>query len=100
MPLTYTFCCDNLWKSILWLWKTLENSGNSFCYFVAMHPAWLITVDQWRQRVNSIGGHSLEAVPDGPEEPGRQTSSMDFKSKKLLSYVRVDYLKEQRLNIT
>jgi len=31
----YFFCCDNLWKSNLWLWKSLEISGNFFSYFVA-----------------------------------------------------------------
>ena len=33
--LGYTFCCDIVWKIYLWLWKTQENSGNFFSYFVA-----------------------------------------------------------------
>jgi len=31
----YTVCCNNLWKSIIMLWKSLEYSGNFFSYFVA-----------------------------------------------------------------
>jgi len=32
---TFTFCCDNLWKSKLW--KSLENSGN-FSLLLCGHP--------------------------------------------------------------
>ena len=34
--ITFTFCCDNIWKSIVFgSEKSLENSGNfSFSYFV------------------------------------------------------------------
>ena len=45
--ITFTFCCNNLWKVSLWLWKSLKNSGNFFLllcgypvkYFGHMVPA-------------------------------------------------------------
>ena len=35
--ITFTFCCDNLWKGSLWLWKSLESSGNFFLLLCG-HP--------------------------------------------------------------
>jgi len=33
--ITFTFCCDNLWKSIVYgSGKSLDISGNIFSYFV------------------------------------------------------------------
>jgi len=34
--ITYNFCCDNLCKTWLLLWKSMENSGNFCLFFVAI----------------------------------------------------------------
>jgi len=52
--ITFTFCCNNLWKNkYTALKKSPENSGNFFSYFVApwwdlqASQAWWVTIADW-----------------------------------------------------
>ena len=42
--ITFTFCCDNQWKSKFMLWKSLENSGN-FLLILCGHPVKFLDPD-------------------------------------------------------